>query len=52
MMPSYVVTMVNADREIDSIEVESNNPHNAMLAAEEEYDRKGWHAEAVKELVR
>lgn len=42
--------MVNNDREKDSIEVEATNYHKAMLEGEQEYCRRGWHAEDAKRI--
>ncbi len=42
--------MINGDREKDVIEVEATNYRKALLKGEEDYDRKGWHAEDAKRV--
>lgn len=50
-MKTYKVTFRNMDGERDSITVDAINEHQALADADDEYQRKGWWAERVIEVV-
>ena len=50
-MTTYKVLLRNRDGEIDSIIVNSESSFKAKAAAIEEYDRSGWYATEVIEVI-